>query len=825
MTTPTSHTCVWATASLLSTVLTFAPASNATAAGPLQLTQALDRFAASDLSTLTLPSGLPEQLKTSVTIGGRSVELQLSRSSVRHPDFRVLVDRGGGVLEEVEPPPARTYRGIIAGQLDSQVSVSLLDAGLQGTIQDVDGSIWWVEPFANLAAGAPAGLHITYRAEDVLGSWGICGNDLFGLNEPVEVHSDFDGLDGDEGGIAGSPIYICEIACDADFEYFQKNSNSVASTVSDIENLLASVTTIYESNVGITYEITTIVVRSTSDDPYTTNNPGDLLCEFRSTWNTAPETSITRDVAHLFTGKALTDGILGIAWLGGMCNANGNVCGSFGNRAYSLVESKSFGLNFNQRTALSSHELGHNWNAQHCDAQSPCHIMCSGLGGCDGIAGSNLKFGPSEQNQIIAYRNSVSCDPLLPSPLTLPFYEPFNSISSSVWIYNKGTAVSSAAPNEPSPTTSLLLNALGSNPYQDDEIRSNFFLLGGIPNTIELSYYVLATGVEAGEKFFVEYLNTTLKWTLLNELTHDGVNQTQFTKYTHVLPANAKHDKFRVRFRVDVDQTNDNWFLDDVRIEVIPQPVNDECAGATAIFNGATAFSTAGATNSSPFPPISCNDGNFQTLTNDIWYLYTATCNGTVTVSTCNNATFDTRLLVYPAGSCPNAATQVLACDDNTPGCANGTSQLSFGAVAGVTYLVRLGGINATGTGTLTISCTPVCPDADGDGVCDQNDNCPAVPNPDQTDTDGDGVGDACDNCPLVANPLQEDSNGNGVGDACEAPPCPSDLNGDAVVNGADLGTLLAAWGSANPAADLNGDGVVNGADLGILLSAWGSCP
>jgi len=50
------------------------------------------------------------------------------------------------------------------------------------------------------------------------------------------------------------------------------------------------------------------------------------------------------------------------------------------------------------------------------------------------------------------------------------------------------------------------------------------------------------------------------------------------------------------------------------------------------------------------------------------------------------------------------------------------------------------------------------------------------------------------------------------------------DLNGDGVVNGADLGILLSSWGICRGEcpADLNGDGVVDGADLGILLSNWG---
>ena len=83
--------------------------------------------------------------------------------------------------------------------------------------------------------------------------------------------------------------------------------------------------------------------------------------------------------------------------------------------------------------------------------------------------------------------------------------------------------------------------------------------------------------------------------------------------------------------------------------------------------------------------------------------------------------------------------------------------------------------------------------DADDDSIPDENDNCPAIPNSDQTDSDGDGIGDVCDtcpadpdndadgdgvcgdvdNCPATPNPDQADSDGDGIGDACDvAEPC-----------------------------------------------------
>lgn len=46
------------------------------------------------------------------------------------------------------------------------------------------------------------------------------------------------------------------------------------------------------------------------------------------------------------------------------------------------------------------------------------------------------------------------------------------------------------------------------------------------------------------------------------------------------------------------------------------------------------------------------------------------------------------------------------------------------------------------------------------------------------------------------------------------------DLDGNGVVDGADLGLLLGGWGGSGD-GDLDGNGVIDGADLGLLLGSW----
>jgi len=92
--------------------------------------------------------------------------------------------------------------------------------------------------------------------------------------------------------------------------------------------------------------------------------------------------------------------------------------------------------------------------------------------------------------------------------------------------------------------------------------------------------------------------------------------------------------------------------------------------------------------------------------------------------------------------------------------------------------------------------------DSDGDGVLDCNDLCSDTPscaeveaNGCPSDDDGDLILNGCDNCRGVANPGQVDSDGNGVGDACEPgpppDPCPDGTCGPICGICVPLGMLL----------------------------------
>jgi hypothetical protein len=95
--------------------------------------------------------------------------------------------------------------------------------------------------------------------------------------------------------------------------------------------------------------------------------------------------------------------------------------------------------------------------------------------------------------------------------------------------------------------------------------------------------------------------------------------------------------------------------------------------------------------------------------------------------------------------------------------------------------------------------------DCNDNGIPDHLD----ILNGPSTDVDADGMPDEC----LCRH----------TPDAC----CPADIFRDGVVNGSDLGIVLAQWGQSTQTtvSDINDDGYVDGKDLATVISSWGPCP
>ena len=93
----------------------------------------------------------------------------------------------------------------------------------------------------------------------------------------------------------------------------------------------------------------------------------------------------------------------------------------------------------------------------------------------------------------------------------------------------------------------------------------------------------------------------------------------------------------------------------------------------------------------------------------------------------------------------------------------------------------------------------------------------------DSTDCNADGIADYGQ----ILDGTLGDVDDDGIPDVCDDP-CPADLTDNGLVNGADLGLVLAAWGTNGQGefqTDIDGSGLVDGGDLALVLGGWGPCP
>ena len=121
-------------------------------------------------------------------------------------------------------------------------------------------------------------------------------------------------------------------------------------------------------------------------------------------------------------------------------------------------------------------------------------------------------------------------------------------------------------------------------------------------------------------------------------------------------------------------------------------PTNDECFDAIEVFEGVTAVSNLGASDSlDPFDPLQCTV--LGGVYNDVWFTYVALTDGQLNVHTCDGVSpgIDTDLVMY-AGNCGTLSQ--IACGGDSAGlagCQAFYSDMSAPITAGETYYIRFG--------------------------------------------------------------------------------------------------------------------------------------
>jgi hypothetical protein len=495
------------------------------------------------------PLDAGRSFSTSLTIAGQHVVADLRPHSNRSDNFEIRVQHEDGSWSLQDPGPVRTYRGTLRGMDNAHIAVSLLDDGVHGAVLMPEGELYHIEPLALHLATSGLDDHMIYRGSDLTEA-GLGLSCATGDEHNIITT----GRDASERGAptgCGGNLCVAEIAFDTDTQYASMFGSGTASR---IEAILNTINMQYEAEVGITHDLSVIIVRNGAS-PYSSTAHQTLWNQLKSEWETN-QTDVQRDVVHLLTGKNLDGSTVGFAPVDTVCSDQGS--------------SLSQHLDpFAKMTDLVAHELGHNWGAEHCNCTSNTMNPT--------IMSANTFHPTFTVPDIEDARDSATClEAQHNNPLALPWSDTFDdvAINPNIWRYVDSASLSGLGLSPPSGVTSLRFDGHASVTSMHMDTSELIDLT--------LEYYVERQGAanrpESGEDLHFEYQASDNSWNefALHEASPASGTppNNQFLFFSVVLPGGAQHSDMRIRIsNPDGEVGQDDWFVDSITLTgSIPTP-------------------------------------------------------------------------------------------------------------------------------------------------------------------------------------------------------------------------------------------------------------
>lgn len=289
----------------------------------------------------------------SFTVEGRRWEISLTPNDLRSSNYRTEKSVNGNARIPVDMDGVHTYKGNVVGLSNTDARFTIDEKTIQGVIFTQDEK-FYLEPASRYSKEASNTDFVFYSERDLIKT--EVGTCAVSLHDKVEsAAKEFV----PQKAESISALKVVELATEADFEYVNAFGGSVQANNS-ILGILNVVQSVYESELNLRLRVVYQHTWETQAQPYNGTDPNATLVQFRDHWN-ANFTNIQRDIAHLWTGRTMNNGIVGTAYVGVVCNAPGS--------AYGFSQKFDFEPN---KFYITAHEIGHNFGAQHSDGQAGC---------------------------------------------------------------------------------------------------------------------------------------------------------------------------------------------------------------------------------------------------------------------------------------------------------------------------------------------------------------------------------------------------------------------------------------------------------------------
>ena len=321
----------------------------------------------------------PKQMQLSIPLksNGETVALDLIQVAVFSPDFKAITNNGNDITNEVDF--GKHYRGIIAGNPNSLVSISVFESQISGFISNDEGNytIGKLEDSEND--------HIIYFDTDLKNDTQeiFCSTNDDGIAYSEEELT----APATNGQEPGDEIDVYIESGQSVYNAFQGN---LSNTIVFITGIFTQSYVLY-ANDGISVRTSSMMVWVTPD-PFSGSNSLSQLQTFTSNVNSNQQ-NLNGDIAHLIERQNFG----GIAWLDGMCS-NNNVCYSgLANNAVVAVPTYSWNV------MVITHEMGHLMGSNHTHS-CVWNGNNTAIDGCAAVEGDCAQPGnPATGGTIMSY--------------------------------------------------------------------------------------------------------------------------------------------------------------------------------------------------------------------------------------------------------------------------------------------------------------------------------------------------------------------------------------------------------------------------------------